>query len=708
MAPPSYSSISDPSETLASEVLRWLTDSVPSYTNHAKRSLRTECITMISARKSNDVAKQLDQPASMKQPATPRNRAVHPAKRTADIFSMHHVPVYEDDSDDECREYSAVDMLIQYLIELYFGTTLNAKQLCTIMWYLAKMGYKKAEDYALDPFSQSGKFQPKLDKAFDFQDSDAVLYDVDVPQRSSRSGSRKVVKMKTQLAHEVLANEIATSSERADVDWQAKIGNQEWIAAYENHPQIKAASPEQRKNIHACALYMDAAAFSDHDSLYVFTIRFVWSPKRHLLWAVRKSNLCDCGCSGWCTFYILFSLVAWSLQCAQKGKRPCTRHDGLDLDELRMIVAGEDLMFKAIVIDILGDWKEFSSSWGFPPWNATYPCFICPVRKAALTNPHALMTCRKDEEYDQICRENEIAVPINTMEQLQEIRFKLQDMSTKKGRALREDVYSTIPNLTAGDRLEPSADTPDVYGIDDIVPETFVAMTLIFWRACIPVIVTHRNPLITRELGIGYSTFSIDVLHCEHLGVFLAYITRVIWLLLSVDAFGSRASVKDDHLKISAQELTSMLHRWYKRYEKGLEPEAKNGMTRVNYLTHKMLGNSSGKMVKLKAAESRHFMEFARFLTQVFESELRDICDYDNLVLAGDCLRDWMWVVNHNPRKLSPAAVDDLCRLQHQHNISAAAAGVHMLPKHHQALSLLFEAFRNHLLASIKRTIGGL
>ena len=602
---------------------------------------------------------------------------------------------HSDDDDDEAK-LAPIDKLIAYLTELFFNQTLNAKQLCICMHHLKEMGYKEAEDMAMDPLSQTGKFQPRLDKVFGFDKSDAQLYPVDVPLRSAKTGNRQVEEIKTQLAFEVLAKELAERPDMARDNWQDKINNDEWIAAYENHSMVKEASPAQRRNIHAAAIYMDAAEFSDHDSLFVFTIRFVWSSRRHLLFAVRKSAVCDCGCHGWCTFYVLFQHVAWALLCAKRGIRPESRHDGGTLDAARLELAGQDLGFFVVIVDILGDWKEFSSSWGFPPWNALRPCFICPVTKDQLTNPNVVLTCRRDEEYHVHCTKCEVVVPVVTMEVLSEIRFKLQDMSTKKGRALRENIRSTLPQLKAGDRLEPSPDVPDVYAIDNIAQETFAPMTLVFWRAARPAIVNHRNPLLDQELGMGYSSFSIDVLHCQHLGVFLAYITRVLLLLLLSDAFGTMASVKDDMLKISAQELTMLLHRWYKKYEKGLEPEAKSGMTRVNYITHKMLEKvMDGKMFKLKAAESRHFMEFAVFLTRTFESDLRNTCDYPNLVLAGECLRNWMWVVNHNPRKLSPAAVDDLCRLQRQHNIAAAAAGVKMYPKHHQERSLLLENLRS-------------
>ena len=580
--------------------------------------------------------------------------------------------------------------LIRYLEELYFNTTLNAKHLCTIMHHLERMGYEQAAAYALDPKSQSGKFQPKLDAAFDFKRSDDSLYPISLPCRSARAGHRKVCEVLSKPIHESLSEELRNNS-RALEDWQKNIGEAEcWIDAYEQHWKVREPTPEQKNLILPIVLYMDGAAFSNKDSLYVFTARFAFSKKRHLAWAVRKTDLCDCGCKGWCTFSQLFSWIFWCLLSLVNGTRPTKRHDNLELDQRRAASAGEEFGFFAVVIDICGDWKEFANGWGFPSWSSLFPCFICNILKSAITNPKSRFTDRHDYEYERACQASEIVVSITHDAQLTELRFALETDNKKKGLALRRDITSTSRRLKAGDRLEPSADMPDIYKVLRLAVGD-LPVVLTFWRPSKSPIVLHRNPVICAELGTGYSTFSIDVLHCLHLGVFLAYATRVIWLLINADAFGTRETRIADHLKVSADALTNHFLHWYKGYEKRLGPQARAGMTRVNYFTEKMLGKpDGGKMIKLKAAESRHFMEFALDMTRDYESTLKPICDYDNLVRAGETLHEWMYVVSHNPRKLCNEVVDKLCQLMHSHNVAASAAGVHMLPKHHQALSILF------------------
>ena len=171
---------------------------------------------------------------------------------------------------------------------------------------------------------------------------------------------------------------------------------------------------------------------------------------------MRKSNLCSCGCVGWCSFFNLFSFVAWSLQALMDKVWPSRRHDGTPLDSERAKRAGEDLGFMVVITDILGDWKEFANSWGFPSWSSFYPCFLCSCDRAGMRDVRRAVEMRRDSEYDDHCRKSEIWVPINTREQLDEIRFNLIDDSTRKGLCLNKAAMSTRPRLQKGDRLEPS------------------------------------------------------------------------------------------------------------------------------------------------------------------------------------------------------------------------------------------------------------
>ena len=157
-------------------------------------------------------------------------------------------------------------------------------------------------------------------------------------------------------------------------------------------------------------------------------------------------------------------------------------------------------------------------------------------------------------------------------------------------------------------------------------------------------------------------------------------------MLVKVDAFETRCSRKDEHLIGSALAIKARLNDWYPKYERTLSESARRGLTRVNFFSEKMLGTADmKKLVKLKAAESRHFMPFALDLLLEFRGEVAEVCNVASLIRAGECLKEFMVIINREHRKMSADGCRRLVELQCEHNVEANKAGVRMLPKHHQA-----------------------
>ena len=593
-----------------------------------------------------------------------------------------------DDDEGEASEHDKppVEACIEYIEDLYWNQTLNAKQMCTLMHHLVQMGHKEAQPYAINPATAgSGHFQRRLDKPLGLEGIEELLYPVKVPVKSIRTGYREVVDCLAQPAHEALVAEVNENLAILD-SWRGDIAEaEEWIRCYDRHPVVIAAQASERSRILPLTLYMDGAEYNKKDGLLVFTVRFSFSRKRHLSWFLRKTNICDCGCGGWCSLYSFFCFIKWSIESLQEGRFPSKRHDGRELDTQRLKKADKEMLFRAVIVDICGDWKEFANSWGLPPWNSFFPCFMCCTDRATMVDPNAVVRMRVDQDYEDQCRACEVIVAVTSPAIQDQIRFALINDAKAKGRVLSVSINSTVPKLLKGDRITPSAERPDTHAIDTI-EEPWRPFILIFWRKSEQVVIHHRNPLISHHLSIGYQTFSIDVLHCLHLGVFLVWSTRALHLLFAADVFATRETRVEEHLNRCALELMARLSSWYVTYERSLSEEARRGMTRVNVLTRKMLGTSNmKKLVKLKAAESRHFVPFVLSLLRQHEAELAPTCDYENLVKAGDCLQTWMGIVNQYGRKLPPGVPMELTRVMYEHNIAASKAGVKMLPKHHQA-----------------------
>lgn len=70
----------------------------------------------------------------------------------------------------------------------------------------------------------------------------------------------------------------------------------EWdVPIFRNHLVVATFGLE---NTAAVTLYSDSTPMSKSDSLYCVYLQVAWSRKRHLVFAVKKSSMCRCGCKG--------------------------------------------------------------------------------------------------------------------------------------------------------------------------------------------------------------------------------------------------------------------------------------------------------------------------------------------------------------------------------------------------------------------------
>ena len=74
------------------------------------------------------------------------------------------------------------------------------------------------------------------------------------------------------------------------------------------------------------------------------------------------------------------------------GVHPEKNHNGLPFDENyeehRIQAAGTPLEMRAVILQIRGDWLEFTERYGFPGHGSGYrPCFLCNAVKANMWDP---------------------------------------------------------------------------------------------------------------------------------------------------------------------------------------------------------------------------------------------------------------------------------------------------------------------------------
>ena len=161
--------------------------------------------------------------------------------------------------------------------------------------------------------------------------------------------------------------------------------------------------------------YADGVVYERTDSVIGFWIQFLHSPRRHLWAVIRHTEVCGCGCRGWCSYYPIWSALAWSLECLKLGKHPSVRHDGsrfLPGERIRADAAESEMPFKAVCCFVKGDWSDSVKTLGCTGWGANErPCPLCASPRGDLYDvtdfsasgmPHAAVdgasyetTCRK-------------------------------------------------------------------------------------------------------------------------------------------------------------------------------------------------------------------------------------------------------------------------------------------------------------------------
>ena len=213
--------------------------------------------------------------------------------------------------------------------------------------------------------------------------------------------------------------------------WAEKIVDEKWVDCFESQPLVDG-SKDSRASCQPLALYMDVSEFAKRESVLICTIHFLVSGFRHLLFAVMKSDFCDCGCGGWCTIQSLFRMVEWSLQALADGLWPSHRHDGTawgPTDGWRARMSGCALGFKGIVLDIVNDWCEVVHRWGLPSWaHNDSPCFRCFLKKSELPSARPSDWRRKtQDDYDEYCGRCEIWISMPDALAHRKVRFSLQE-----------------------------------------------------------------------------------------------------------------------------------------------------------------------------------------------------------------------------------------------------------------------------------------
>ena len=181
-------------------------------------------------------------------------------------------------------------------------------------------------------------------------------YDLKVPGYDYHKGRRVTHTVAVKPIYELLEHELMTSKSAGKEIGGGGEDLGEDPRVFHENPTVKKCSPQERKELIQAALYLDGVAYSGRrqnpDGVLGFWIVNLKTKMRHLTCALRKSDMCQCGCGGWCSIFIVWYYIRWCLEALAEKTYPHTRLGGADWgdDFARKAVAGKDMMVRAVLL----------------------------------------------------------------------------------------------------------------------------------------------------------------------------------------------------------------------------------------------------------------------------------------------------------------------------------------------------------------------
>lgn len=598
----------------------------------------------------------------------------------------------QDGPPDPVSAEDAGEFLVQFLLGLLYTNNISARSLCVICYWAHLAGAKgPVGEYAEKPDSSSGHFQRRVDRVTGIKLSEMckAMYRVPTPQHAKYDMCRTVHPMPVGVPHEELAKEFAEDPFAATGPSEP-----EWTESFKTHPVVRRHPNEL---VMPLGLYLDGISFTNRDSLLGIFIYSLHTMKRHLVAILRRSHFCKCGCRGWCTLYPVLSMIHWSLCALAQGQWPSTRHNGpWDANDTeRKAKGGQSLGFYGALLQVRGDWSEFSHTLGFADWSSkNFCCIFCDATRDNRFNlsgfgprmsPWRELT---QADVEEACRRCEVWVSLSKEQHLEVLGALDYDKrkSGGAGRCLLIDIPEL--QLEKGDRLEPHPGMPEVGMFEDV--STFPCRAL-FWRRANETRTRHRNPLFDAEIGLTLDSLQVDKLHTLHLGPAQTWACHAMWRLILNDAYGTRAKGEQLHRK-SVDQMKNELWEYY-RAQRRLVPRP--DITELSDLTLAMLGNRpTTQALSTKAAETKGLVPFVleqlrQRRASIPEPEVAYMID------AGAALQRYFDLLHQSPRNVPEKNLREMFVTVKRHIELSEKAGVPLKPKHHLMLHLVTRTRRH-------------
>lgn len=598
--------------------------------------------------------------------------------------------------DDSSPEYAGL-ALLDLLVDMKNRGKLTAVATCQIAYYARCCGGRGAfEALSVKPGKQAGKYSRHFDKVVNGglpRDDD--YYMLDLPLYDRRVDVRVVEQMPILMPHEVLQEHLEGDSGREVlVRLDAACAADQLPHTYSTSPVVMDAPPGVP--VLPVCLYLDSVGFAREDKALGFWLSCAITGRRWLLFAIRASSVCTCGCKGWCTYYHVFLALHHSFACLATGRLPTQRYDGTPFssgrDAARRYVAGRTLPFRSALLALRGDWLEYASTVGFPgPTHSDNPCPFCTATAVNMHDYAGLSASsypdkwapKTWESYCDACAASETVLNLSD-KQWRTLRAALVFDASKGGRVLTQPLPQL--GLLKGDRLEPCPTVLDIgKGFDHANPGRAV-----MWRFRQTGATRHRNPLFDDALGITPSrVMGVDWLHAFSLGILRPMSGALIWTLVASDAWGAwRAgqTTIDGRLRYSIKKMTAELFQWYR--EEGQQGRV---WPRVQNLTPGMVGTANSATLKIQGSEHNAFLHFEVALI----AKYWDVLGADKARLWRDLVRSLLEVkqfIKDYPLRMPALQAHSFGNAFVKALKLLRSLDVHALPKEHLCVHLARDA----------------
>ena len=569
-----------------------------------------------------------------------------------------------DSSEDEAVDWGRISQedageeFACLLIALKQEGVLSAKQACLLAFFASKAGaVGRASDIGFKPDSASGHYSRHFDTVFPTAER-IDFYGLPTPWYTRADTTRKMLELPVVPPHECLTWEIQMGGSSLRDQLRKCVANKTLPPCYFSHPVVVSAPADV--DVYPVAIYCDGVKITRHESVLCFFYYNMVSETRHMIAAFRKTEMCRCGCKGWCTLHPLFSFLRWTNECGAQGVYPSTRHDGTSFsegDRTRSAMAGRPLGHRFAVTLIKGDWAELTVTYAFPTLASTHsPCPLCraPDKESLyqIAGVSALSTAyprKTTQDIEVGCRACEIVVRPTPAQLRNIVASSSYDKRAGRG-AAGLCLHADIPelNLQKGDRVEPSSGLTNIANL----PMLPAGEAVTFWRKSNETTARRRNPIWCEAIGVTPErTMAVDWLHTLSLGCWQFTLSELVARLIRANVWKLQQRSAEERFVLSTSLLRAELYQWYRR-----EKRAGRTPTEVQNLLPTMLGTLDDPKLGLHASETNHFMRFAETLINDHYDDFTESEIFLKLV-RGACRI--MGLIEEHPDVFPPPAIQE-------------------------------------------------